>query len=205
MRVAVLGAAGQLGREVVQALLQCGQAVRAIVRRPPKPGFPSSVEVQLVDANEVDKLSAALKDQDAVVNAIGARSLRKNTIASTAARSAVVAAERAGVRRFIAISAGMVDMRWPIFKYLLRPLIFRNVVAEHGRVEAIVRASDLLWTIVRPSRLTNEPGAGYTVTAQLQGDSWSTSRSDLAAFIADEIQKNEWVRRIPFVTSRRKR
>lgn len=55
------------------------------------------------------------------------------------------------------MSAGMVALDWVLFKYVLRPLIFRHILAEHRRVEEIVKASSLAWTIVRPTALTNRP------------------------------------------------
>ena len=48
MRVVVLGAAGQLGREVVRILSTRGNYVRAAVRRSPVPDFGDSVEVRAV-------------------------------------------------------------------------------------------------------------------------------------------------------------
>jgi hypothetical protein len=64
---------------------------------------------------------------------------------SVASTSAVVvgAAQDAGVNRYFAMSAGMFALDWPLFKYVLRPLIFRHILAEHRRVEDIVRASTL--------------------------------------------------------------
>jgi NmrA-like family len=43
VRVVVLGAAGQLGREVVRALALHGHSVRAVVRRPPDAALDSSI------------------------------------------------------------------------------------------------------------------------------------------------------------------
>jgi len=50
MRVVVLGAAGQLGREVVSTLSTGSHAVFAAVRRPPVPAFADSVEIRLANA-----------------------------------------------------------------------------------------------------------------------------------------------------------
>src|SRR5215469_14770196 len=154
MRVVVLGAAGQLGRDVVRTLIARGHTVRAVVRRPPDPALPSSVEIRIADARNKSRTRAAMSGFDAVVNVIGGGTLRRNDVASSTSAVAVPAAQEVGVKRYIAISAGMVALDWPLFKYFLRPLIFRHILAEHRRVEEIVRASRLDWTIVRPSALT---------------------------------------------------
>ena len=204
MRIVVLGAAGQLGREVVRILSARGHAVCAAVRRPPVPAFDREVEIQLVDARNKTELRAAISGFDAVVNVIGGGTLRKNDVASTTSRIAVASAEGVGVHRYIAMSAGMVALDWALSKYVLRPLIFRHILAEHRRVEEIVNASTLAWTIVRPTALTNRPPAGYVASLELQPKTFITARADVAAFIADELQSNSFVRQAVFVTSQRK-
>ena len=204
MRIVVLGAAGQLGREVVRILSARGHVICAAVRRPPVPAFERSVEIRLADARNKAELRATISGFDAVVNVIGGGTLRKNDVASTTSSIAVAAAEELGVHRYIAMSAGMVALDWALFKYVLRPLIFRHILAEHRRVEEIVKASTLAWTIVRPTALTNRPAAGYVASLELQAKTFVTARADVAAFIADELENDGYVRQPIFVTSRRR-
>ena len=204
MRIVVLGAAGQLGREVVRILSARGHVICAAVRRPPVPAFERSVEIRLADARNKAELRATISGFDAVVNVIGGGTLRKNDVASTTSSIAVAAAEELGVHRYIAMSAGMVALDWALFKYVLRPLIFRHILAEHRRVEEIVKASTLAWTIVRPTALTNRPATGYVASLELQPKTFVTARADVAAFIADELENDGYVRQPIFVTSRRR-
>ena len=203
MRIVVLGAGGQLGREVVRDLLARGHTVRAAVRRRPEPAFPTPVEIRIADARNKSEICAAISGSDAVVNVIGGGTLRRNEVASSASAVAVPAAQDAGVRRYIAISAGMVALDWPLFKYVLRPLIFRHILAEHRRVEEIVRASVLDWTIVRPSALTNQPARGYEASLELLPRAFITTRSDVAAFIGETLDSNKYIRQAVFIASRR--
>jgi uncharacterized protein YbjT (DUF2867 family) len=85
---------------------------------------------------------------------------------------------------------------------VLRPLIFRHVLAEHNRVEAIVKVSSLDWTIVRPSALSNHPAMGYQTSLE-QPHTFISARADVAAFIADELEANQYIRKAVFVASRR--
>src|SRR5215469_8271250 len=203
MRVVVLGAAGQLGREVVRRLAERRHEVCAAVRRPPIPALGSAVEVRLADARNKAEIRSAMNGSDIVVNVIGGGTLRRNDVASSTSAVAVPAAQEVGVKRYIAMSAGMVALDWPFFKYILRPLIFRHILAEHRRVEEIVRASKLDWTIVRPSALTNRPARGYEASLEMQPRSFMTTRTDVAAFIADELERNQYIRQAVFVASRR--
>jgi uncharacterized protein YbjT (DUF2867 family) len=202
VRVAVLGAGGQLGREVVRALAVHRHAVVAAVRRPPTAPLGSSVEIRLMDAQKESDVRTAIAGCDAVVNAIGAGTLRRNVVESTTTTRAVAAAQDVGVARYIAMSAGMVALDWFFFKYVLRPLIFRHIVAEHRRVEEIVQASGLTWTIVRPPKLTNGRATGYAASLEPHPRLFSAARADVAAFIADELRNNAYVRRAVFVASR---
>lgn len=205
MRVVILGAAGQLGREVVRALAPRGHVVCTAVRRTPIPSFDSSVEVRIANARNKKEICAAMTGVDAVINVIGGGTLRRNDVASTTTAVAVSAAQEIGVPRYIAMSAGMVAVEWPFFKYVLRPLIFRHILAEHCRVEEIVKASALAWTIVRHSALANRPPTGYVASLKLQPRTYLTARADLAAFIADELESNQYVRKPVFIASRRAR
>lgn len=143
MPVIVLGANGQLGREVVRHMAARGHKVTAFVRRPANGLFDKTVGIWLGDARNREELIAALPGHDVIVNAIGSGTLRKNDVESNTTAVAVAAAQQVGIPRYIAMSAGMVELDWPVFKYVLRPLIFRNILAEHRRVEEIVKTSAL--------------------------------------------------------------
>jgi uncharacterized protein YbjT (DUF2867 family) len=194
-----------LGREVVRALETDGCEVVAAMRRPPTSPLGRAVEIRLTDAQKKAEVRAALAGCDAVVNAIGAGTLRRNVVESATTTVAVAAAQDVGIARYVAMSAGMVALDWFFFKYVLRPLIFRNIVAEHRRVEEIVRASTRSWTIVRPPKLTNSRPTGYVASLELEPKLFSAARADVAAFIADELKNNAYVRRAVFVASRRAR
>ena len=203
MRIVVLGAAGQLGREVVRDLVARGHTVRAAVRRRPEPALPAPVEIRIANARNKTEICAVISGSDAVVNVIGGGTLRRNEVASSTSSVAVAAAQDAGVRRYFAMSAGMVALDWPLFKYVLRPLIFRHILTEHHRVEEIVRASTLDWTIVRPSALTNQLARGYEASLDLLPRAFTTTRADVAAFIADALDSNKYIRQAVFIASRR--
>ena len=201
MKVIVIGAGGQLGRAVVATLLQRGYTVCASVRRQPDFPFDSAVEVRQADARIYEQIRSVIAGFDAVVNVVGGGTLRRNDIASSATAVVVPTVEAAGIRRYIAMSAGMVALDFPIFKYVLRPLIFRHILAEHRRVETIVKASSLDWTIVRPTALTNQQPKGYSASLEPQQRTFITTRADLATFIADELENNAYTRQAVFVAS----
>jgi uncharacterized protein YbjT (DUF2867 family) len=183
--------------------MERGNTVRAAVRRPPDSAFPGPVEIRVADARDRSAVRATISGVDAVVNVVGGGTLRRNDVASSASAIVVPAAQEAGVKRYIAMSAGMVALDWPLFKYFLRPLIFRHILAEHRRVEEIVRTSALDWTILRPSALTNRPPTGYVASLELRPRAFVTARGDVAAFIADELENKKYVRQAVFIASQK--
>jgi uncharacterized protein YbjT (DUF2867 family) len=171
------------------------------MRRPAVLELRGSIDVHLADARKRADICTAFTGCDVVVNAIGAGTLRHNDVESSTTAAAVAAAEEVGVHRYIAMSAGMVALDWFVFKYMLRPLIFRNIYAEHRRVEDLVRASSLAWTIVRPPKLTNGAPRGYVAGLKLQSGSYTVARAGVATFIADELDNKEYVRKAVFIAS----
>ncbi|KAK4141337.1 uncharacterized protein C8A04DRAFT_31087 [Dichotomopilus funicola] len=105
--VAVLGATGNLGPALVQALHDANFTVTAITRanssNPTPSTFPSDVTVKSVDYTSPEALRAAFTGQDAVVSAVATPALGIQI-------AAIDAAVAAGVKRFIPSEYG-VDTR----------------------------------------------------------------------------------------------
>ncbi|KAI1770309.1 NAD(P)-binding protein [Hypoxylon cercidicola] len=99
-KVAVVGASGNLGKEVVQELLKAGFEVTALAREDSTSEFPPNVTVKRVDYQSVESLTSALEGQDAVVSTIA-------TVAVGNQTPLVDAAVSAKVRRFIPSEFGI--------------------------------------------------------------------------------------------------
>lgn len=202
-RVLVLGAGGQLGQAVETRLAQDGDRVRAFRRRPPATEPAHGVEVVLGDALDRDAIARAAEGQDAVVNAIGSGTLRRNTVESDTTAAVLAVLQRTGPRRYIGMSAGIVADVSFVFDHLIRPLVLGNLYREHLAVERLIRQTDLDWTIVRPTRLVNAPARGYLeATDRLPRRTMNTSRADVAAFISKELRECRYVRQAVFIVSR---
>lgn len=157
--------------------------------------------------SQTHALRQALKGQDAVISSLGTPpSLFKHvTLLSTATRALVNAMNAEGISRLIAItgigagdSAGHGGLA---FDHLLLPLFLRHVYADKNRQEAIIRESDLNWTIVRPAILNNTPQKGTTRAledlSKFRGG--TIARADVARFIVDELETGRWVGKLPLI------
>jgi len=89
------------------------------------------------------------------------------------------------------------DMSW-LVKHTL-PRIFARSFADVRRMEQVVRASDLDWTLVRPTRLVNEPAKGeYRVRADYAPPGGGKiARADVAHFIGTVLTTGTHIRQSP--------
>ncbi len=108
--IAITGANGVLGRALILRLTEARQlGLRALVRRPVRlfDGFP--VEVLQVDYDDPGSLASAVAGAAAVVHLAGALQPRRGERLGDAntgtTRSVVSAAKKAGIRRFVYLSA----------------------------------------------------------------------------------------------------
>jgi uncharacterized protein YbjT (DUF2867 family) len=131
----------------------------------------------------VDEVASHLDRADAVVFAAGAGPgsgmARKETVDRGAAVLCADAAERAGVRRYLMISAMGADREPPPDT----DPVFAAYLRAKGAADAYLTSrAGLDWTIVRPGRLTNEPGTGLVRLAGHTGRG-TVPRDDVAAVL----------------------
>ena len=209
--VLVLGANGPTGRRTVQQALDRGLSVEAVTRHPE--AFPlrhERLHVIAGDATDPATIDAAVAPCDAVVSTIGAAFTRRPVEVYSASVALVVAAmQRHGLRRLLAVTSSGVATGSERHdgsrlahgaQVLFRRTVGRTVYDDMERMEAVVSATSLDWTIVRPPGLTDEPGTGYAV-AETWIDGPYCAREDLAAMLLDQLDDDRYVRRIAAVTT----
>ena len=146
----------------------------------------------MLDASAV---AAAVPGHDAVISALGqARPSPAGHDLHPGTGYIIAAMKATGVSRLIWISShGVGDARGHsgfLFERIFVPWRLRAEFADKERQEALVTASDLDWTIIRPARLTNGPA-----TRRLQAQPRlpvtirdSISRADVAQFVLGELK-----------------
>ena len=142
--VFVTGGTGYIGRPLIRELLARGHSVRALVRSSSTGKLPVGAEEVVGDALDAASFAALIAPADTLVHLVGtphpsplkARQFREVDLASV--RAAVAAVEHSTVRHFVYLS---VAHPAPVMKAF---------IAARMEGEALVRASGLAATILRP-------------------------------------------------------
>jgi putative NADH-flavin reductase len=214
VKLALLGATGGVGREVLNQALAAGHQLTAVVRNPSK--LPTDVDVVRQDlaTPNAEVLTAALHDVDAVISTVGPHRAAQAGIVAPATAAITHAMDSAGVRRLVVISAAPVGVlpsahrpqppRYDpgddlLMRHLLSPLI-RRLFGRHytdlAAMEDQLRNGNLDWTAIRPPRLTNGPltGTYRTATDRNVRHGLTISRPDVAHLMLTVLQQRETVR-----------
>ena len=206
MKIAIFGATGGTGRELLQQALERGHQVTAIVRDPAAVTLTHArLQVKAGDAMRPASFAHALQQQDAVLSAIGISSfwasLKPMTFHRQSAQNIVDQMAKAGVKRLVCLTSVGVLAKpiGPLFyRWLVKPLL-RNKYEDMRQMEQIVRASKLDWTIVRPFRLVDGEQTGHYrvgVSGALD-NAGSISRADVAEFMLGQLDTQaNWQRSV---------
>jgi uncharacterized protein YbjT (DUF2867 family) len=214
-RLCVVGATGRTGRDVVVEAASRGIEVRAFARSVRQQGLPPGAVAVPGDATRPDDVLRALDGVDAVIVALSmvrtsdnpwARITTPRDLHRRAADALVAGARSAGVRRYVAVSAQGVGPSWWRAGYAFLALVHASNVGvayrDLARAERILAASDLDWTVVRPTRLTNAPAGPVRSGPDLV--TWSTSsvpRASVARFLVDCATSEDGSRQALTVTT----
>ena len=184
MRVAIIGGHGTIALHLARILTEHGDRAVSVVRKAEqfddlreRGAQPVLCDLETAAPAE---LAEAIGGADAVVFAAGAGPgsgpERKKTVDHEGAVKLIAAARAAGIARYVMVSSVNADAEHPgdeVFDVYLR---------AKGRADDALAASGLDHTILRPVRLTDEPGTGRIATRATSGA--EIPREDVAAAIA---------------------
>ncbi len=203
MNILVLGATGGTGKAVVEELLERGHRVSALCRRPDAIDTTDPRLTAIVgDATNPDDVHRAVAGHDAVVVALGIREnpLRVRlmgtrhtplNVRSEGTKNVIDAMHTHGVRKLIVqttYGVGQTRGRLPLKWKLLFSLLLAPQIDDTEAQEAVVRDSDLEWTLIQPVALTDASGDERTLASR-SGEtvSMSISRRSVAHGIGDAL------------------
>src|SRR5262245_9035009 len=149
MRLAVFGATGRVGRELVSQGVELGHEVVAFVRDPAKIAPRDGLTVVVGDARDPASAAPATEGADAVLSALGTRRLWNVTICTDGIRAILAAMAGHGVTRLVALS--MYGVGDPGLHATAMRVLVPAILRDKERMEELIRAGATQWTIIRPA------------------------------------------------------
>jgi putative NADH-flavin reductase len=191
MRITVFGATGRTGRLVLDQARARGLDVTALARDPSFLMSDPSLRIVKGDATNADAVKSALEEADAAISVMAIpEGTEETTALSDATRKIARRMAMTGPRRvLITTNAAIFHDREVADPY-------RIVAAEHRRNVAMLRGSDLSWTVLAAPYLVDGAGTGkYEAVIEGPPPGKKIPRSDLALALLDGLSFDDWVRR----------
>lgn len=194
MKVFVIGASGQIGKQLITLLHESKEhTVKAMVRSQEQATFLENVGVEVALANledTVKTIAEAAKGCDAIVFTAGSGGStgadKTLLIDLDGAVKAIEAAETANIDRFIMVSALQAHNR-ENWNEAIKPYY----VAKHY-ADRMLMQSSLNYTIIRPGGLVNESGTGKIQAAtNITNESRMIPREDVAKTILASLEEEK--------------
>jgi putative NADH-flavin reductase len=210
MKIAIFGATGETGRQLVEQALAAGYQVVAYVRNPSKLNTKHEnltiVQGELADQAIIER---AVSAADAVISVLGPRGGSKGKPITRGMQNIIEAMKKQGVRRLIISSTLSAKDPNDLPDFTAKALVNLVKLTMHAAYEEIVsvaetvRKSDLDWTIVRLTTLNDNPKSGKVRVGYLgKGEvGLRISRADLAEFMLKQVQDTKYLRQAPVISN----
>lgn len=197
MKIALIGASGNVGSRLLDELLRRGHNITAITRNPEKVPARTGVTAKRADIADRTGLTAAIEGHDAVISSV--------RFLGTDPRSLIEAVKAAGVPRYLVVGgAGSLEVA-PGARLVDQPgfptAYKEEALAGAAFLDTLRAEKEIDWTFVSPSALFI-PGertgkfriGGDQLLADEKGNS-TVSYEDYAVAMADELEKPAHSRR----------
>ncbi|MGD1946072.1 MAG: NAD(P)-dependent oxidoreductase [Croceivirga sp.] len=208
MKILLLGATGRTGKLVLQYALKKGHYVVCLARDSKRIQGTSNLTVLEGNPNNTIHLREAIKDCEAVISFLNISRISDFPWAplktpkrymSDVVKKLTPICEEKKIKRLLVCSAwGVAETKKDIpfwFRWLINYSNIGIAYKDHQRQEKIIERSNLNWTIIRPSGLTNfsKPENVKESFNNTPKPSLTLSRKTLAKYLVNGITNNELI------------
>lgn len=204
MKLAVFGATGGTGKEIVAQALDAGHEVTVLVRDPARLSINhDKLYLVIGDVLNPDKVEETLAGSEAVCCSLGNTANNPDFVVSDGTQNIIHCMKKQEIKRLVVVTAlGVGDTRERVslsFKMLMKTVL-RKAYEDKERQEQFVRESGLDWIIVRPGGLTNGPATGeYEFGLDPAIGGGQVSRADVAAFVLQQLADDTFLHQTPAI------
>ncbi|GIP28796.1 putative sugar epimerase YhfK [Paenibacillus sp. J23TS9] len=184
--VFVAGAHGQTGGRIVKELVKAGYDVRGLVRSTEHQRNVEAVGATGYLGDLSESFSDGLKGADVVICAVGAGANGDpEHVDHVGTVRLIEQCVLDKIPRFVLISS-MGTMNPDDMPAFLKPFLIAK-----RKAEKVLEESGMVYTIIRPGGLTNEPASGNVMAAPHLAESGRISRDDVAAAVVLSLSMDE--------------
>ncbi len=205
MRLVIFGATGKTGILLLKDALEAGHSVTAFVRDPLKLTVKHpNLSFSTGNVSYPQAVDNAVKAQDAVFICLGTSTTSPNTIRSEGTKHIIQAMQKHGVKRLIVMTTIGTHESWKQLSLVAKAFmgsVLKHAKKDHELQEDYVKESGLDWTIVRPSRLTDDPPAKrFTSGIDPNIKASQISRANVAGFMLAQLESQDYLRKAVAIT-----
>lgn len=207
LRVALFGATGRVGSELLTETLAAGHDVRVLVRSPARLAATSD-RLTVVHGNvrDADAVAETLDGCHGVMSTLGATDKGDPDVRRRGTANIIAAMDRAGIRRLVVMGGFHLDAPGDpnnLGRKLIVPILklSPHLVEDTTGMWMEIQASDLDWTLVR-TPVVRGTWARRQRTGSLRLGPWSrVTRPTVAAFMLQCLIEGSHLRQAPMIAN----
>ncbi|BFM48917.1 NAD(P)H-binding protein [Marinomonas sp. THO17] len=208
MKIAILGATGFVGRAVLQQAIEEGYDVKVLVRNPAKLAI-SSDKIKVIQGSleDKEKVEETLAGCSAVVNAAGGVKGSDQYEAFIKITGILVnAMKRVGIKKLVSINGTgtilpneYVGFKRRFLSTIVGIFLKHMKDAKKAEMRILLKQTDIDWVSVRANLILKKPATGKVVADDQKMPGGKITLPDLAKFMLDQIDNDQWIHKAPFV------
>ena len=206
MKIAVLGANGKTGQDVVRLALSQGYQVTAGLRGASRLAEHPHLRVVQCEATNEEQLEKLVENQDVVISVLGHSKNSSVSVQTEATKKLVIVMNRLGVKRVVAVTG--TGVRFPGDQITVMDAIMNLAVgmvdparvADGKQFVEVLQASTLDWTVIRVLKLTQNGERPFQLTLNGPAQTF-VARQEVAKAILQVIQEKSFIGQAPIISS----
>ncbi len=205
MKIAIIGASGETGTELITVALAKGHEIIGVARTPENiASNDPRVTKRKGDAFDEQSMIDGIEGADVVISTIGKKNLldKRYTLNTDGHRNIMAGMRKHGITRVIPISSFGAAKGKEIVRKGIRRNVYlylrRKYYGDMRQMEQDVLTSGLNAIIVRAPMLhNNDQKSSYEVVeGNVLPDGKNISRRDLAHFVIDQVDSDQYLNKI---------
>lgn len=207
MNIALFGATGGTGKCILDSAMQEHHQIRALVRSPGKLQKKYQ-KLSIIQGNALNRKDVynTINGTDGVLCVLGNTANNPTDLLTRSTRHIISGMNKHNVQRLVVLTSmglGSTRAQIPWYARLFTNIFLNNLMGDKRQQEQLIMQSNLNWTIIRPGGLTDQiPNRNIYTGTDTGIMAGPTPRKKVAAFMLQELRKQEFLRRKPVITSK---